>query len=150
MVAIKSTVGNDENSSGVWMNSAVIRIRIDSVIEMASDRSSSIGGSGRISTTRIASTPKASAKSPRLSSTPISPMVGNLNLSVVGADAAVVVSLIRADLPYQLPPCPGRPGLEGSQCKRHQTDSAAVTDAGKASQKEREAPYPGNICPFYG
>ena len=29
-------VGNAENSSGVWMNSAVIRIRIDRMIEIAS------------------------------------------------------------------------------------------------------------------
>ena len=57
MVAIRSTVGNEENSSGVWMNSAVIRISTDRMIEMASDRSSSSGGSGRISTTRMVSTP---------------------------------------------------------------------------------------------
>jgi len=35
-------VGNDENSSGAWMNSEVIRIRIDSVIEIARNRSSTI------------------------------------------------------------------------------------------------------------
>ncbi len=42
MVEISSTVGNAENSSGAWMNSAVIRIRIDSVIEIARNRSSTI------------------------------------------------------------------------------------------------------------
>ena len=41
MVAISSTVGNAENSSGVWMNSAVIRISTERMIEIASARSSS-------------------------------------------------------------------------------------------------------------
>ena len=59
MVAISSTVGKDENSSGFWMNSAVIRIRTEKVIETASSRSSSSGGSGTISTTRIAMMPIA-------------------------------------------------------------------------------------------
>ena len=36
MVAISSTVGKAENSSGVWMNSAVIRISTEKMIEMAS------------------------------------------------------------------------------------------------------------------
>ena len=36
MVAISSTVGKAENSSGVWMNSAVIRISTDRMIEIAS------------------------------------------------------------------------------------------------------------------
>ena len=36
MVAISSTVGKEENSSGVWMNSAVIRISTEMMIEMAS------------------------------------------------------------------------------------------------------------------
>ena len=57
MVAISSTVGKAENSSGVWMNSDVIRISTEKMIEMASAKSSSIGGSGRIRTTRIVSTP---------------------------------------------------------------------------------------------
>ena len=39
----QSTVGNDENSSGAWMNSDVIRIRIDRMIETASSRSSTSG-----------------------------------------------------------------------------------------------------------
>ena len=38
MVAISSTVGKAENSSGVWMNSAVIRISTDRMIEMASEQ----------------------------------------------------------------------------------------------------------------
>ena len=78
MVAISSTVGNEENSSGVWMNSAVIRISTDRMIEMASARSSSSGGSGRISTTRMVSTPMASARSPRLKNAPMSPRPGSL------------------------------------------------------------------------
>ena len=57
MVAMSSTVGNDENSSGVWMKSAVIRMRTEKTIETASSTSSSIGGSGRIRTMMIAMTP---------------------------------------------------------------------------------------------
>ncbi len=34
MAAISSTVGKDENSSGVWMNSAVIRISTEKTIEI--------------------------------------------------------------------------------------------------------------------
>src|ERR1700730_15146465 len=57
MVAISSTVGKAENSSGAWMNSDVIRISTEKMIEMASAKSSSSGGSGRISTTRMVRTP---------------------------------------------------------------------------------------------
>ena len=78
IVEISSTVGKAENSSGAWMNSAVIRISTESVIEIASARSSRIGGSGRIRTTRMVRTPTASAMSPRLSSVPSSPSEGNL------------------------------------------------------------------------
>ncbi len=66
MVAISRTVGNDENSSGVWMNSAVIRISTEMMIDTANSISSRSGGSGSIRTTRIVRTPKASARSPRL------------------------------------------------------------------------------------
>ena len=52
IVAISSTVGKVENSSGFWMNSATIRMRIDSVIEIARLKSSSQGGIGRMSTMR--------------------------------------------------------------------------------------------------
>ena len=48
MVAISSTVGKAENSSGVWMNSDVIRISTEKVIEIASAKSSNSGGSGRM------------------------------------------------------------------------------------------------------
>ena len=77
MVEINRMVGNDENSSGAWMNSEVIRIRIDTVIEIARNRSSTIEGRGRISTTRMVSTPNASARSPRFRMSPISPRDGN-------------------------------------------------------------------------
>ena len=65
MVEISRTVGNAENSSGPLMNSAVIRIRTDRMIEQASEKSSSKGGSGRMRTTRIVITPLASTMSPR-------------------------------------------------------------------------------------
>ena len=65
-------VGKEENSSGAWMNSAVIRIKIDIVIEIARNRSSTTEGSGMISTTRMTRTPSASAMSPRLIRLPIS------------------------------------------------------------------------------
>ncbi len=81
MVEIRSTVGNAENSKGAWMNSDVIRIRIDTVIEIARNRSSTSEGSGRISTTRMVRTPNASARSPRLSISPISLRDGNLLLA---------------------------------------------------------------------
>ncbi len=90
MVAISSTVGKAENSSGVWMNNAVIRISTEKMIEIASAKSSSSGGSGRISTTRMVSTPTASAISPRLKKAPISPMPGSLMPPMLVAGAAVM------------------------------------------------------------
>ena len=83
MVEISRMVGNDENSSGAWMNSEVIRIRIETVIEIARKRSSTIEGSGRISTTRMVRTPNASARSPRFRISPISPRLGNPPLDPV-------------------------------------------------------------------
>ena len=68
MVAINSTVENAENSSGAWMNSDVIRI--SNVMEMASAKSSSSDGSGRISTTRMAIITTASPMSLRRSVLP--------------------------------------------------------------------------------
>src|SRR5262249_1020714 len=53
MVAMSSTVGKAENSSGAWMNNPVIRISTERMIETASAMSSSVAGSGRMSTTRI-------------------------------------------------------------------------------------------------
>ena len=85
-------VGNEENSSGAWMNSDVIRIRIDSVIEIARNRSSTIEGSGRISTTRMVRTPNASARSPRFRMLPISPRLGK--------PAACARALTRRDIDH--------------------------------------------------
>ena len=96
MVAIRSTVGKAENSSGVWMNSAVIRISTERMIEMASAMSSSIGGSGRIRITRIAITPTASAMSARLRSAPMSPSPGSPKPPLV---PPAVVSVMSADEP---------------------------------------------------
>ncbi len=90
MVEIRSTVGKAENSSGAWMNSAVIRISTEKVIDSASARSSSIGGSGRISTTRISITPIASARSPRLRIEPISPSPGIVNFCAGAAVTSVM------------------------------------------------------------
>ena len=72
IVEMSRMVGKAENSSGAWMNSDVIRIRIESVIEIARKRSSTIEGSGRISTTRMVRMPKASARSPRFNMVPMS------------------------------------------------------------------------------
>ena len=66
IVEMSRMVGNAENSSGAWMNSAVIRISTDRMMETAREKSSSIAGSGRIRTMRMVSTPIASARSPRL------------------------------------------------------------------------------------
>src|SRR3984893_3616680 len=93
MVAISSTVGNAENSSGAWMNSAVIRISTERMIETARNRSSRTGGSGRISTTRMVIIPTASAMSPRLRRSAISPRRRRVSPSV--APCAAVTSLIR-------------------------------------------------------
>jgi hypothetical protein len=63
-VDTRRTVGNELNSSGLRTNTAVMRISIDKVIEKDSATSSSQAGSGRISTTRMARMPSASATSP--------------------------------------------------------------------------------------
>ena len=134
MVAISSTVGKAENSSGAWMNSAVIRISTDRMIEIASARSSRIGGSGRISTTRIAITPIASAMSPRRSSAPRSPSPGSAN----AADP-------RAALPWcpsSLPPRPSRPvmGMEGLRGGR------AAADAHERNRARIQGPPRSLLC----
>src|ERR1700689_2139446 len=70
MVAINSTVGKAENSSGAWMNSDVNRISTENLIEMASEKSSNSAGKGRMRTTRIAIMATASPMSLRLSMVP--------------------------------------------------------------------------------
>src|SRR3954452_8563234 len=52
------------------MNTDVVRIRTDKMMEMLTEKSSRTGGRGRIRTTRMAITPTASAKSPRLARSP--------------------------------------------------------------------------------
>ncbi|MGY4368027.1 hypothetical protein ACVW1A_004092 [Bradyrhizobium sp. LB1.3] len=96
MVEISRTVGKAENSSGVWMNSDVIRIRIESVIEIARNRSSTIAGSGRISTTRMVRTPSASAMSPRLRMLPISARVGKPAFVLPAPCPAVTSTMVAA------------------------------------------------------
>ena len=64
MVAIRRIVGKEENSSGVCINKAVIRIRTEKVMETASAMSSIIEGMGRMSMTRMAMTPRARPMSP--------------------------------------------------------------------------------------
>jgi hypothetical protein len=64
MVAIRSTAGNELNSSGLTMNSEVRSTRTEKVIDSASSMSSRSRGIGRISTTRMPIMPSASAMSP--------------------------------------------------------------------------------------
>jgi len=77
IVEINRMVGTHENSSGAWMHSEVIRIRIDSVIEISQKSSStSEAGAGSARPDRQnAETPAPGP--PRLRMAPISPMVGN-------------------------------------------------------------------------
>ena len=100
MVAISRTVGKAENSSGAWMNSDVIRIRTEKVIEMASAKSSRTGGSGRIRTTRIVIMPTASAMSPRLSRLPRS--LRRLSPNPRSSPCADVTSDMLLELPLPL------------------------------------------------
>ena len=58
-MAISSTVGKAEKSSGFWIHSATIRISTDSAIENARPMSISIAGSGRNSTVRMKTMPTA-------------------------------------------------------------------------------------------
>ena len=53
IVAISSTVGKAENSSGFWIHSATIRISTESAIENASPMSIRIAGIGRNRTVRM-------------------------------------------------------------------------------------------------
>ena len=63
-VVINSTAGKAENSSGRLMKSAVISTRTAIEIEIASARSSSMLGIGRINITRMPRMPTARATSP--------------------------------------------------------------------------------------
>jgi hypothetical protein len=77
IVAMRSTVGKDENSSGSSMNSEVIRISTERMIESANSRSRRSGGNGKTSTTRMPMTPIASSRSERFARAPMSSMVGS-------------------------------------------------------------------------
>ena len=66
MVAIRSTVGNELKSSGREINNTVIKISTENVNDSARDASSSHFGIGSIRTTRMATSPRASAISLRL------------------------------------------------------------------------------------
>src|SRR3954470_12726446 len=66
-VVISRMVGKELISSGFWMNSTVIRISTAIVIDSARRISSRNDGIGRIMTTRIMTSPTASAMSPRSS-----------------------------------------------------------------------------------
>jgi hypothetical protein len=58
-VAIKSTVGKAEKSSGFWIQSATIKISTDRAMENASPMSISTAGSGRNSTVTMKTMPTA-------------------------------------------------------------------------------------------
>ena len=92
IVEISSTVGKAENSSGRSMNKPTIRMRTEKVIDSARLISSSQVGIGRMSTDRIATTPSASAISPRFSD---AAMLGD---DVRSGSAAAVMSAM-ADQP---------------------------------------------------
>ena len=64
-VATSRIIGKELNSNGFWMNSEVIRISTEKLIDRASRKSSSQGGIGNIMTTRIRMKPSAMAISPR-------------------------------------------------------------------------------------
>jgi hypothetical protein len=64
MVAISSTVGKDENSSGFWMNRPVIRTSTEKMIDTARNMSSMTGGIGRISSVRMTRTPAQGRRRP--------------------------------------------------------------------------------------
>src|SRR3569832_904583 len=59
IVAMSSTVGKDEKSSGRWIHSATIRISTESAIEKARPISMRKAGIGRNSTARIKTKPSA-------------------------------------------------------------------------------------------
>ena len=63
MVVSSRMVGNELNSSGFWMKTAVIRIRIENDNEKARQTSSNQVGSGTISTTRMPMMPMAKPRS---------------------------------------------------------------------------------------
>src|SRR5271166_1721909 len=63
IVATRRTVGKAENSSGLWIHSATIRIRTASAIESAKPKSIINAGTGRKNRHRIRTMPTAKAMS---------------------------------------------------------------------------------------
>ena len=94
MVANKRTVGNELNSRGLWMNSAVIRISTEKVMENARLTSISQRGRGRINTTRMAATANAMAMSPRRMPAWIHSRTGKSGVSAAFAGTVCPVSAI--------------------------------------------------------
>ena len=152
MVAISNTVGKAENSSGVWMNSDVIRISTEKVMEMASAKSSSSDGNGRMSTTRIAIMPTASPMSLRLSSVPMSARRENANgPSLRSAEVTSVMSLacarrLRSRVAKLCAAAVGPPARKKGKgavlASKIAPEGAVETDYGLTS--------PGKMCRVYG
>ena len=65
IVEISRMVGKAESSSGLFTNSAVIRMRTETVIEMPSIKSNSDGGSGKIRIVMMPMMARANMMSPR-------------------------------------------------------------------------------------
>ena len=149
MVAISSTVGKAENSSGAWMNSAVIRISTDRMIDMASAISSSGAGSGRIRTTRIAITPMASPMSPRRSMAPISPSPGNANFPAAALDSSRVRHGRRS---VSFAAIMGMKRLHGGRhaARPHERNRARVQGPSPVRRLKGMMTSPGKICLAYG
>src|SRR5580698_9787429 len=63
IVAIRSTVGKAENSSGFWIQSPTIRMRTESAIDSARPKSIITAGTGRKKRQRIRMMPTANAMS---------------------------------------------------------------------------------------
>ena len=87
MVAIRRIAGKAVNSSGLLMNSAVIRISTEKQIDTASATSSSAFGMGRSSMTRSASTPTPMATSPRSARRPMPARLSPEELEEAGVSA---------------------------------------------------------------
>jgi len=91
IVAISRIVGKDENSSGRAMKSTVISVSTEKVMEIARLKSSIQVGIGRIRTTRIPTTPKASAMSPRSLSFPPTSLAKSGSFGPLPSVAALLV-----------------------------------------------------------
>jgi hypothetical protein len=127
------------------MNSDVIRISTEKVIEMASEKSSSSGGSGKMSTTRIAIMPTANAMSLRRSMVPRS----------ARRESAADAALSRAEVVPVMPvDRPGRRSRVSTLWAAADGPPARKREAALASKAFPEAgdgnTSPGKICRVYG